>query len=193
MCAVWVARSPLIPSARLARKRAQDFQGLSGIRIVGRPEGFRKAMQDAHLPIRDEYFCRRDFLLESGYSCGMELLKLAERPTAVFSCNSSMTLGLMRALSELRVRCPGQVSVVGFDDFLWSQAFSPKLTTVAQPSFELGRRAMEMLLGKIRVAQNNPEREVESDLVVLKAELRIRESTDVPRSSSQSPLHLIIG
>ena len=150
-----------------------------------RSEGFRKAMQEAHLPIRDEYFSRGDLLLESGYRCGMELLKLAEPPTAVFSCNSSMTLGLMRALSELRVRCPGQVSVVGFDDFVWSQAFSPRLTTVAQPSFELGRRAMEMLLGKIRVAQNKPEREDDSDLVVLKAELRIRESTDVPRSSSQ--------
>ena len=151
-----------------------------------RSEGFRKAMQEAHLPIRDEYFCCGDLLLESGHRWGMHLLKLAEPPTAVFSCNSSMTLGLMRALSELRVRCPGQVSVIGFDDFVWSQAFSPRLTTMAQPSFELGRRAMEMLLGKIRAAQNNSEPKAESDLVVLKAELRIRESTDAPRSSSQT-------
>jgi LacI family transcriptional regulator len=150
-----------------------------------RVEGFRKAMQECHLPIRDEYFRCGDFLLESGYRCGMELLKLAEPPTAVFSCNSSMTLGLMRALSELRVRCPGQVSVVGFDDFVWNQAFSPRLTTVAQPSFELGRRAMQMLIRKIQVAQGHPEQEVESNLVVLRAELRIRESTD--RAPSSSP------
>ena len=146
-----------------------------------RVEGFRKAMQEAHLPIRDEYFRHGDFLLESGYRCGIELLKLAEPPTAVFSCNSSMTLGLMRALSELRVCCPGQVSVVGFDDFVWSQAFSPRLTTVAQPSFELGRRAMQMLIRKIQVAQGHLEQEVENNLLVLKAELRIRESTDRPR------------
>lgn len=149
-----------------------------------RVEGFRKAMQEAHLPIRAEYFCLGNFLLESGHACGIALLKLAEPPTAVLACNSSMTLGLMRALSELRVCCPGQVSVVGFDDFVWSQAFSPKLTTVAQPSFELGRTAMQMLIRKIQVVQGQPEPEVESNLVVLKAELRIRESTAHPRSLS---------
>jgi DNA-binding LacI/PurR family transcriptional regulator len=94
-----------------------------------------------------------------------------------------MTLGLMRALSELRVCYPRQVSVVGFDDFVWSQAFSPKLTTVAQPSFELGKRAMQMLIQKIHVAQGHPERKGESNLVVLRAELRIRESTGAPPSS----------
>src|SRR5262249_37190612 len=70
---------------------------------VERVEGFRRAMQ-ARLPIRNPYFQNGDFSSESGYRCGMELLRLPEPPTAILSCNNKMTLGLIRALRECRVQ-----------------------------------------------------------------------------------------
>ncbi|MGH9163298.1 MAG: LacI family DNA-binding transcriptional regulator [Vicinamibacteraceae bacterium] len=146
---------------------------------VDRVEGFRKAMQEAHLPIRDEYFSRGDFQLDSGYRCGQALLRLAEPPTAVLSCNNKMTLGLMRAAGELRVPCPGHVSVLGFDDFEWAASFSPRLTTVAQPTHDIGRRAMKMLLGKLNPSAADPDTPPDS-LIVLDIELRVRESTAPP-------------
>jgi len=146
---------------------------------IDRVEGFRKAMQEAHLPVREEYFSRGDFQIESGYRHGLELLRLAEPPTAILACNNKMTLGLMRAVGELRVPCPEQVSILGFDDFEWAANFSPKLTTVAQPTHEIGRQAMKMLLSKLKPSGGDSETPADS-LVVLRTELRIRESTAPP-------------
>jgi LacI family transcriptional regulator len=111
-----------------------------------RVEGYRRAMQEAHLPVREEYFQRGDFGLESGRESGIRLMHLPDPPTAIFSCNNKMTLGLMTALGDLSILCPEQVSVVSFDDFEWAANFSPKLTTIAQPTYEIGNQAMKMLL-----------------------------------------------
>ena len=144
-----------------------------------RLEGFRKALQQAGLPLHDEYLQRGDFQLESGYSCGLKLLQLAVPPTAIFCCNNQMTLGLMRALGELGVPCPGRVSVLGFDDFDWAANFSPRLTTVAQPALEMGKQAVHMLLRKIE-SVNEGNKGDEETVLVLKAELRVRDSTAPP-------------
>lgn len=143
-----------------------------------RVEGFRKAMQEAHLPIREEYFQRGDFSLESGSQCGDALMNLDTPPTAIFSSNNMMTLGLMRSLANLSVKCPQDVSVVSFDDFDWAANFSPKLTTVAQPAYEIGRQAMQMLFRLIKTAK---EKDLPPEAsLILPAELRIRESTAPP-------------
>jgi LacI family transcriptional regulator len=139
-----------------------------------RIEGFRKAMQEAHLPIRDRYFQRGDNSLESGYRCGMELLRMPEPPTAVFSCNNKMTLGLVQALSETCTPWPEFVSVVSFDDFPWAAYFQPRLTAISQPSHDMGRHALRMLLDGI-------EYETTQRVKVLKATLHIRQSTAPPR------------
>ena len=71
-----------------------------------RAEGFRKALEDAHLPLNGAYFKRGDYHPESGYRNGLELLRLQNPPTAIVSSNGLMTLGLLRAVHELHVRCP---------------------------------------------------------------------------------------
>ncbi len=151
---------------------------------LDRLDGFRKALQEQHLALPDEYLQRGDFQLESGYRCGLELMRLPMPPTAIFSCNNRMTLGLMRALGELRVDCPEAVSVLGFDDFEWSAYFTPRLTTIAQPAYEMGTQAMQILLRRLQApAENNGiADEIPETTVRLKAELRVRDSTDVPAS-----------
>lgn len=151
---------------------------------LDRLDGFRKALQEEHLALPDKYLQRGDFQLESGYQCGLELMRLPMPPTAIFSCNNRMTLGLMRALGELHVHCPEAVSVLGFDDFEWSAYFTPRLTTIAQPAFEMGRQAMQILLRKLQApAENNGiADEIPETTVRLKAELRVRDSTAVPAS-----------
>jgi LacI family transcriptional regulator len=149
-----------------------------------RLEGFRKALQQAGLPLQDEYLQHGDFQLENGYGCGLKLLQLALPPTAIFSCNNQMTLGLMRALGELGVPCPGRVSVLGFDDFDWAANFSPRLTTVAQPNLEMGKQAVQMLLRKIQSVDRGEGDE--QKVVVLKAELRVRDSTAPPSPADRA-------
>jgi LacI family transcriptional regulator len=111
-------------------------------------------------------------------------MRLPTPPTAIFSCNNKMTLGLMRALGELHVHCPEAVSVLGFDDFEWSAYFTPRLTTIAQPAYEMGRQAMQILLRKLQAPAENHElaEEIPGTTVRLKAELRVRDSTAVPAS-----------
>ena len=153
---------------------------------LDRLEGFRKALQEEHLALPDKYVQQGDFQLESGYRCSLELMRLPVPPTAIFSCNNKMTLGLMRALRELHVHCPEAVSVLGFDDFEWSAYFTPRLTTIAQASNEMGRQAMQLLLRKLQSpAENNGlANERPETTVKLKAELRVRDSTAAPASMS---------
>ena len=147
-----------------------------------RVEGFRKAMQEAHLPIREEYFQRGDFSLASGNQCGTALMSLDVPPTAIFSSNNMMTLGLMRSLADRDLVCPRDVSVVSFDDFDWAANFSPQLTTVAQPAYEIGREAMRMLFRLMATSKDKNLPDEPSK--VLPAELRIRASTAPPPASA---------
>jgi DNA-binding LacI/PurR family transcriptional regulator len=105
-------------------------------------------------------------------------MQLSDPPTPVFACNNKMTLGLMRALYELRVCCPECVSVLGFDDFDWTANFTPRLTTVAQPTLEMGKQAVRMLVGKMRSFKEGSECG-EEKVLTLK-----RDSTTPPRPIS---------
>jgi LacI family transcriptional regulator len=99
----------------------------------------------------------------------------------VFCTNNKTLLGLVRALAECKVRCPEEVSILGFDDFAWTENFHPKLTTIVQPAQELGRKGMELLVQQIEMhdrGETNPAAAYEP--VLLEAELRIRESTAPP-------------
>jgi LacI family transcriptional regulator len=171
----------------LGHRRIATVAGPPGISTsTERTEGFRKAMGEAGLPIPDEYLMCGRFRVDGGYQCALELIRLPRPPTAIFSMNYEMALGVMRALAEARIECPRQVSLLGFDDFVagiddfsWATLLSPKLTTVAQPSYELGRKAMELLLKKI-VGCKSGQEDLEDGIVRLPAELRIRESTAPP-------------
>jgi LacI family transcriptional regulator len=170
----------------LGHHRIAIIAGSPGIYTADeRVEGFRNAMSRAGLIVPPEYTRRGNFLMEGGWKCGLELLQLPTPPTAIFSHNYEMTLGLMRALGERGVRCPEQISVLGFDDFVvgmdgfsWATLFSPKLTCVAQPSYELGRHAAEVLLEKVK--KHPDEAYSEEGIIRMSAELRIRQSTAPP-------------
>jgi LacI family transcriptional regulator len=149
-----------------------------------RAEGFRKAMENAHIPLNDAFFKRGDYHPDSGYRNGLELLRLAKRPTAIICSNGLMTLGLLQAVHEARVRCPDEISVIGFDEpapesygFNLSTLFRPELTVVAQPGYEVGRQAAQMLLGMFSESEPAP---LQNRVVTLEAKLRIRSSTARP-------------
>jgi LacI family transcriptional regulator len=150
-----------------------------------RADGFRKALEDRNLPLNGAYFKRGDYHPESGYQNGLELFQLPEPPTAIVCSNGLMTLGLLRAMHELQVRCPEQVSIIGFDEpapdtygFNLSTLLRPELTVVAQPGYEVGKQGAQTLLTMLNAGENNAHDE--NPVVTLKAELRIRKSTAAP-------------
>jgi LacI family transcriptional regulator len=147
-----------------------------------RLEGFRHALQKAHLPLHEEYLRCGDYQLKSGYQYGMELMRLEVPPTAVFCCGNRMTMGLTRALRDLGVPYPDQVSVVGFDDFDWMADLRVALTTVAQPALEIGKQAMQLMVRQLKALEEGAGSDGE-EVVTLKAELRVRDSTRPPSPS----------
>ncbi len=144
-----------------------------------RLEGFRKAMQESHLPILDEYLIAGDLQIEDSLRTCRQLLDLPNPPTAIMVGNNKLLLGVLAGLEERAIRVPHQISILGFDDYLWNRYFSPSLTAVAQSTFEMGKRACELLLHSI---QNDQEHEsTAARRICLPTELRIRNSTAPPR------------
>jgi LacI family transcriptional regulator len=144
-----------------------------------RLEGFRKAMQESHLPILDEYLVSGDLQIEDSLRTCRQLLDLPNPPTAIMVGNNKLLLGVLAGLEERAIRVPQQISILGFDDYLWNRYFSPSLTAVAQSTFEMGKLACELLLHSIKSDQ---EHETASRRICLPTELRIRNSTAPPRA-----------
>jgi LacI family transcriptional regulator len=144
-----------------------------------RLEGFRKAMQEAHLPIMDEYLITGNVQVEDGRKAGFQLLDLPTPPTAIMASNNKLLLGVLQAIEERNLIIPEDISVLGFDDYLWNSHFSPTLTAVAQPTHEIGRRSFEMLL---KLITHTGEETIDPIHIKIPAELRIRRSTAPPRS-----------
>jgi LacI family transcriptional regulator len=142
-----------------------------------RLEGFRKAMQEAHIPIRDEYLICGEVQTENGLVAGRQLLSLGTPPTAIMANNNKLFLGVVQALDEQKILVPNQLSVVGFDDYLWNKYFNPSLTAVAQPTYELGKRAFELLL---KIMNRRQGEDLKEKNIRLSAELRVRHSTAGP-------------
>ncbi len=111
-----------------------------------RVRGWRKALTAAGRTVPEPV--PGDWSPRAGYEAGRRLAKV-EDLTAVFVANDQMALGLLRAFTELGVKVPGHVSVVGFDDIPEAEFFSPPLTTVRQDFAEVGRRCIEVLLRRI--------------------------------------------
>jgi LacI family transcriptional regulator len=141
--------------------------------------GFRKAMQEARLPILDEYVITGDLQIEDSLRTCRQLLDLPHPPTAIMVGNNKLLLGVLAGLEERAIRVPQQISILGFDDYLWNRYFSPSLTAVAQSTFEMGKRACELLLHAIK--QDPEHAPPASRRICLPTELRIRNSTAPPR------------
>ena len=132
--------------------------------------GWEGGLREAGLPIEDSLLRHADFKESGGHAAATELLAGPDRPDAFFVANNLMTVGVLAALREAGLEVPGDVGVVGFDDMPWARLLRPALTTVAQPTYELGRRAAGLLEERIQGVDSPPRR------VVLEPRLEVRES-----------------
>jgi LacI family transcriptional regulator len=136
-----------------------------------RIDGYRSALERAGLEFDPSLVRHGDFYHEGGFRRGVELLDLAERPTAIFAGSDQQALGVYEAARQHGLQVPQDLSVVGFDDLPVARWVSPPLTTVRQPLAEMGRTAAQML-GEII-----EDRPLRSRRVELSTELIMREST----------------
>ncbi|BDG62356.1 LacI family DNA-binding transcriptional regulator [Caldinitratiruptor microaerophilus] len=138
--------------------------------------GYLAALAEAGLNPDPGHIRAGDFTYDGGYAAGRALLGSPDRPTAVVAANDLMAIGVLRAAAELGLRVPDDVAVVGYDDIPLAGMLNPPLTTVAQPTYEMGERAARMLLERLAgKAPPEPRR------VVLPARLVVRRSCGAGR------------
>ncbi len=145
--------------------------------------GVRAAYSETRLVFSNEVVVRAGDSLADGYRTGMEYFRdrpAEERPTAVTCYNDLVALGLCRALTELGIRIPEDISVVGYDNLQLLDYVSPRLTSVRVPKREVGRVAAEILHQCIESNGAQSPRKV-----YLQAELVVRESTSAPAQRAQ--------
>ncbi len=114
-----------------------------------RIEGYRAALEKYGIPFDESLIKYGTYSVESGYGAIMELEREGQRYDGVVAANDTMALGAIRALRELAYRIPEDVEVAGFDNIDYAQMCDPPLTTVQQPTIEMGRKAAQLLLDAI--------------------------------------------
>jgi LacI family transcriptional regulator len=112
--------------------------------------GYKEAMAAAGLPNDPDYVVQGEFTFGSGVTAAQQLFALPERPTAIFAANDDMAAGVMWAANERGLKVPRDLSVCGFDDTPLATQLWPPLTTVRQPSREMGKLAALQLMEKLR-------------------------------------------
>jgi LacI family transcriptional regulator len=117
---------------------------------------------------------------EVGYAAAKRILATGSHFTALFAFNDVSAIGAIRAMQEVGLHVPEDVSVVGFDDIYGAAFHIPALTTIRQPLVKMGSLAAETLVA--RIASSEPS----SDMVEVEPELIVRESTAPPRSARRA-------
>lgn len=137
-----------------------------------RIEGYKKAMLHNGIALIDSHI---KIIEEKKGNAKKEVKKLLsqdDRPEAVFSTNNIMTLEILEGIKELGLRVPEDVKLVGYDETVWSEHIDPPLTTVSQPSYQMGKLAAEKLISILQSGKKEAP-----ELKLLDPELIIRKSS----------------
>jgi DNA-binding LacI/PurR family transcriptional regulator len=161
---------------RLGHRQIGLINGPSTARTAcEREEGFLMAMKEHRGVIDPRAMIRGEFSTDAGMQAWQQFKQCSPRPTALVCGNDEIAFGVLEALAIDKVDCPGEISVVGFDDSRWAVRVTPKLTTARQPMAQLGRAATELLVRRLQ-GDGAPE----ADHLVFPMEIVNRQSTAPP-------------
>ncbi len=173
------ARSVASLLLQLGHRRIGLLLGPEGSRDAHeRRQGYLEMLQKAGATPRAEWIYSGPFSAETGRLGIAKLLHATERPTAICCANDEIAFGAIHAAQLANVRCPEDISIVGFDDGIWATTCHPALTTIRQPLADMAERAV----GLIVEAATAPGRTRRVILDDLPAPMMIRESTRPLRS-----------
>ncbi|MDP2792204.1 MAG: LacI family DNA-binding transcriptional regulator [Rectinemataceae bacterium] len=150
--------------------------------VRARYEGFRRALQDrniAHEP-ELEYMC--DTTEENGYEGAKILLQKTTPPEVVIAANGSMATGAYRSFRDCGINIPQDIGFACFDESPWTTLVNPQITVIRQPTYDIGKSAIELLFSRIA----EPDRPIRD--IVLRGELIIRESCKKPGSHAHDTI-----
>lgn len=155
-------------------KRIACFQGITDTSTnTQRINGYKQALKINKIPFDPLLMMGEDFGFDNGYNCAKKLIKnlTKSKVTAIFSMGNQITLGTLKALKEEGLNIPNDISIISFDEQIYSDLLFTPLTTVSHMNENIGDLAIKMLLTQLdKKNKRNPKN------LVLKSELIIRNS-----------------
>lgn len=139
-----------------------------------RMKGYLDALAKYGLTKDEELIIPTGVMMEKGVMAAYHILEMKERPDAIFAVNDPVAIGAMKTLQKHGVMIPDDIAVVGFTESRMAMIVEPNLTSVEQPTFEMGRLAADLLLEQLR---NTQEEKLAPKIITLDAKLNIRESS----------------
>ncbi|GCE23414.1 LacI family DNA-binding transcriptional regulator [Dictyobacter kobayashii] len=136
-----------------------------------RQQGYEQALQEHGLPVLPEYIRHTQPRVEAGYMAATALLNLPNPPDALLTSNSLTMEGALQAIRSANLSIPEDIALVGFDETPWTILVQPSITIIAQPTYEIGKTAAELLLQRI-AEPARPARQI-----ILRGQLNVRESS----------------
>jgi LacI family transcriptional regulator len=160
----------------MGHRRIGMIGGTTGLSVSDdRVRGYADALRAAGLPDDRSLVADGRLSIDGGYEGARRLLASAAPPTAIVAGSNLMMIGLMNCIVQMGLRCPSEVSVLSIDDVPWAESFMPRLTAVAQPVREMGRRAVELLVERMTQGGDRPTVQK-----LFQPQLRMRDSVAPP-------------
>jgi DNA-binding LacI/PurR family transcriptional regulator len=155
-------------------KRIAFLAGPSNVTVSNlRQSGYEKAIQDSGLALDETLVVHGNYNLQQAIELTDELLEMKNPPDGLVVVSDRLALGAIAALRKKNIRIPEDVAIVSFNDEPICTIVTPTLTSVAQPTFEMGKMAITLLINQIENPNSNEKPEVK----MFKTELKIRESS----------------
>lgn len=131
-------------------KRIAHFTGNERVYgIIKRLEGYKTALKDNNIEIDSKIIFKNELSIEGGYKSAKELVKMDERPTAIFTTDDLVAIGAREYFLNNGYRIPEDFSIMGYDNIRMTALRSINLTTVNQPKFDLGVKSVEILFRQL--------------------------------------------
>ncbi|GKV66942.1 MULTISPECIES: LacI family DNA-binding transcriptional regulator [unclassified Sporosarcina] len=155
----------------LGHKRIAHITGYMGrLQSQTRLNGYKQALLQHNITVEEALIQEGGYLFKDGYAAAQKLLSFDKLPSAIYGGNDNIAIGALKAVQEAGLRVPEDIAIVGFDNLDIANYMTPGLTTIHQPRYEIGKRAMSLLLLKIENA------EIEKPHIILEDQLIIRDS-----------------
>ncbi|SMG09532.1 transcriptional regulator, LacI family [Marivirga sericea] len=138
--------------------------------------GYKTALKDYNL-VFTEHLVKKCNLVstEEGYTTTLTLLAGEIIPDAIFCATDPTAIGAIKAIKEKGFRIPEDIAVIGFSDWNMSSVVDPPLSSVSQPDYEMGKKAIELITQEIQLSREN--KPIEYQTYVMETSLVLREST----------------
>ena len=141
-----------------------------------RLEGYKKALGDNKTQFNEKLVKFGDYRIEWGRNGISELLREKEDFDAIFCGNDLIAIGAMMELKEKGYLIPEDIGVMGYDDIYMASLVEPSLTTVRQPNYQMGYKAMELLEERLKKAPGSNNTPSEMKTITLDTEIVVRNS-----------------